>query len=957
MTLEVRTRSGWRTVGRGLPAPQVEETLRLDLRGAPGTELWFGASQVTLDQAGAASLRLAEDQAVNGHLGFMPVSNSAGVVIGEIEVIPSKLSQSAYEALRADLVRVWGDLIFDPDGVSAVSARPPSAAELLARIERPLLQILDRPAERLVTATGVRRLDRVRYVRELRPAVVLAGMRGAPALTRVLERSTDTPERDLVVATLHRLRQHARRDPGGVATAQRIDQLLGGPLSGAEVVSIRSFTWGMRTDPRYRQVLAVYRMLDQPYLHATEGPGELRMGVRGMIRLYEYWVYLQVLLAARALYGAPLGPGFSVLAVEQLRGRTRRLELPAGTTVSFPGDVHIAFEPEIRSNGSGWMNIEYVPHPDPRRQQFKATPDVAVLHGGASPRLTVIDAKYVGRIHVEQKAADLHDKYARMRLRGRPVVDAVYAAHPHTDLSVAWAGYGHFGLAPGCEAVIPLPKVGRRAGDVRVTPPVEPSKPETNSTDVVTIVADQFWMLRHLAGRRISLSDLRTVVANGRPVYRSIIVMPDIPALQSFAAAARREGWEVRWASDVDRDVQLDDLADLVDERIDDGRVIVVSGDQELLERMPAFLVEVCSDLSGVSAAPAGGGSSNGVAAARQAEPFDTRSFERRTEVPPAQADLVEALRSIVAGLKVATPLESIAWDVQRTLGPQVAEDWGGFGKFKSLLLTACPDIQIVNYGPGYAVPPGATWTGPGDSESVPVSFDRDVVADSHEVGASDELANLVRRLVARLDRPTALVALAEAVQRELGPQVAEHWGGYEKFKPLLLAACPDVEIDSRGPGYVVPPGTTWAEAPSNGVRSEGHLPPIVAFLRSLDASVPDVTGVAMQELMAGVALALNESVWSRLAIFEHAFVGIRAVNALTLHIRDTFAAQQREVARRHVDYLLKGLLFAGKLQPGLPLSEVQMTLANNLVRVAARQGFAVTESDIAEIREWLAGV
>jgi hypothetical protein len=235
-----------------LPAPQVEETLRLDLRGSPGTELWFGASQVTLDQAGAASLRLAEDQVVNGHLGFMPVSNSTGVVIGEIEVIPSKLSQSAYEALRADLVRVWGDLIFDPDGVSAVSARPPSAAELLARIERPLLQILDRPAERLVTATGIRRLDRVRYVRELRPAVVLAGMRGAPALTRVLERSTDTPERDLVVATLHRLRQHARRDPGGVATARRIDQLLRGPLSGAEVVPIRSFTWGMRTSTQLK---------------------------------------------------------------------------------------------------------------------------------------------------------------------------------------------------------------------------------------------------------------------------------------------------------------------------------------------------------------------------------------------------------------------------------------------------------------------------------------------------------------------------------------------------------------------------------------------------------------------------------------------------------------------------------------------------------------------------------
>ena len=135
MTLEVRTRSGWRTVRSDLPAPQVEETLRVDLRGEPGAELWFGSSQVILDQAGAGSLRLAEDQVVNGHLGFMSVSNGNGVVIGEIEVIPSKLSQPAYEALRADLVRAWGDLIFDPDGVSALSARPPSAAELWARID------------------------------------------------------------------------------------------------------------------------------------------------------------------------------------------------------------------------------------------------------------------------------------------------------------------------------------------------------------------------------------------------------------------------------------------------------------------------------------------------------------------------------------------------------------------------------------------------------------------------------------------------------------------------------------------------------------------------------------------------------------------------------------------------------------------------------------------------------
>lgn len=957
MTVEVRTRLGWRAVRHGLPAPQVEEAFRLELRGAPGAELWFGASRVTLDHSGAGSFRLAEDQALNGHLGYMPVLDGNGLTVGEIEVIPSKISQPAYEALRADLVRVWGDLIFDPDGVSGLSARPPSAAELLKRIERPLLQIIDRPAERLTTATGVRRLDRVRYPREMRPAVVLAGMRGAPALTRVLERSIDTPERQLVVATLHRLLQHAWRDPHGATTARRIEQVLTGPLAGVPVTPIRAFTWGMRTDPRYRQVLAVYRILDQPYLRATEGPGELRLGIRGMIRLYEYWVYLQVLLAARSLYGAPLGAGFDVLAVEQLGGRTRRLELPAGTTIRFPGDVHIAFEPEIKSNGSGWMNIEYVPHPDHRRQQLKATPDVAVLHGRDNPRLTVIDAKYVGRVHVERESAALHEKYARMRLRGRPIVDAVYAAHPHADFKAFWAGYGHFGLAPTQATVIPLPRVGRRAGDVRLEVPVEPTSPATTSTDDLTIIADQFWMLRHLAGRRVSLSDLRRVVSSGRTVRKATIVMPNITALHGFALASQRDGWEVQWASDVDRDAQLDDLAELVGREILVSRVIVVSGDQELLERLPSLLVEVCSDLSGVSSLPASNGPLGGLAAQSPITPFESKPIETRPRSARTTSELFDTVNSIVSRLTIATPLEAIALDVQRALGLWVAEDWGGFGKFKPLLQAVRPDLQIVDFGPGYAVPPGVTWVEPVRATGAPPTVRHAADGEVPRELVEGELENLVRRLVARLDRPTALVALAAEVQRELGPQVAESWGGFGRFKSLLLASCPYVEIDDRAPGYVVPPGTNWSDASSVFIRDGGTLPSIVNFLLSLDTSVPNVTGVAMQELMAGVALALNEGVWSRLAIFEHEFLGIRAVNELTLYVRDTFAAQQRVVARRHLNHLLKSLLFAGKLQPRLSLSEAQSALAESLIRIADRKGFAVAESDILAVREWLAGV
>ena len=174
----------------------------------------------------------------------------------------------------------------------------------------------------------------------MRPAVVRAGMRGAPALARVIERSVDTPEQHLVVATLYRLRQHARRDREGAAVARRIDQLLTGPFAGLPAAPVTFITWGMRTDPRYRQVLAVYRALDQPYLHATEGPGELRLGVRGMVRLYEYWVYLQVLQAAREMYGPPLGAGSTSSLSNNAEAAHDALNFPLEPRSPFRGRPH-----------------------------------------------------------------------------------------------------------------------------------------------------------------------------------------------------------------------------------------------------------------------------------------------------------------------------------------------------------------------------------------------------------------------------------------------------------------------------------------------------------------------------------------------------------------------------------------------------------------------------------------
>lgn len=587
--IETLTRHGWAPVEAVTP-PRVPETDTIVLRGLePGATVRIGPQEVTADDSGGLELRPATDELLGGHVGLVAVSVS-GKPCGEIELVPGKLSEDAYNALRAELQRTWTDLVLDPAGVTAVRAGIPPARELWRRIDEPLAQVLDRPNELLRVGTAPRRLERVRHRRELEPGVVRAAARGAAALTRTLQRTTDTPENHLAGATLQLLRNHARRDPSAVDLVERIDTLLRHPVLARSRGSIRRVTWGMRSDRRYRQLLEVYRILNRPELAATEGPGELRLGVPALPRLYEYWVFLRVLLASLERYGRPEGSAFDALAVK-LPGRRRRLELPPGTTVTFPGPVHVAFEPRITARGDGWMGLEYVPHPDTERQQLVATPDVVVFRPGSSPWATIIDAKYVGRHFVESDAAKTHEKYARMRWKGTPVVRNVLIAHPHAGFANHWAGYGHVAMTPGLPAPsLPLPLPVERH-------PTPAQPPLEHPTGPASIVADQYWMHQWLQGRRIELGALRSLVAEARAVRSTEIVMPRIAQLVTFAAAAEARGWTVHWIETTKRWEQIELLIELIASRWADGPVIVVSGDPALVGRLPEG-VEVFDDLA-----------------------------------------------------------------------------------------------------------------------------------------------------------------------------------------------------------------------------------------------------------------------------------------------------------------------------------------------------------------------
>jgi hypothetical protein len=250
------------------------------------------------------------------------------------------------------------------------------------------------------------------------------------------------PERALVRDCLQRLEGLARRHPrgGGVSTA--VKRFLTTEPFAAPCRSAVMVTHMARHEPRLRQVVRVREQVLNASEVITEGPGDLRLGVKGMDRLYEYWVYLKVLQHLEGRFGAPLGDGFAQLGVKLRNGRLR-LELPNGTSVSFPGGIHAAFTPTVTQSGrASWMGLELVSLP-PAVDQLSPThitPDVVVFREGDGGDAVVIDAKYRARHAIDHSLWDVHRKYSRIRHGGMGVVSQVVVAHPHESLEFRWAG-------------------------------------------------------------------------------------------------------------------------------------------------------------------------------------------------------------------------------------------------------------------------------------------------------------------------------------------------------------------------------------------------------------------------------------------------------------------------------------------------------------------------------------
>jgi hypothetical protein len=433
----------------------------------PHEPFYIGNLQCEANEQGQFKFNFMTNEQFRCHIGIIEVTAEDGSQF-EVDVLPGKFTQREFEILKDELQSVWAGIILDAEGISAVAAMQQSrpANELWDnRARRALQSLLENPPTQLESRQTLVSISRVRQLGTPDIRLVMAKERGLPLQALAPTPTVKTAELYFVRDTLIRLQSLAKRqiglsEPGSsqyfelLNTSRSISRFLQHPTLDVHPTRCRP-THLMSTDRRLNIFLKLRSALSQLDAPLIIGPGDLRLGVKGIDRIYEIWVFLKVLQAATIIYGSPVS-GLEQLAT---RSNSRNLELHIedGAEVLFPGDIKISFTPAIFTNqASSWEGLDFLSNPSFENPPIKATPDIMIL--GPQNDAVVIDAKYRARHYIDKSTVEVHAKYSRFRRNGIGVVAQVIGAHPHSDIAYKFAGYSAQPFVPGHEiSEIPWP--------------------------------------------------------------------------------------------------------------------------------------------------------------------------------------------------------------------------------------------------------------------------------------------------------------------------------------------------------------------------------------------------------------------------------------------------------------------------------------------------------------------
>jgi hypothetical protein len=308
--------------------------------------------------------------------------------------------------------------------------------------------------------------------------------------------------------------------------------------------------------------------------------------------------------------------------------------------------------------------------------------------------------------------------------------------------------------------------------------------------------------------------------------------------------------------------------------------------------------------------------------------------------------------RASASGELVATDLPSIYREFPEFTA---STNWLGFNSLRSMtwgVVHARPDLAMLDGDPWKVrVRPGAERPESAEGDTDPIGVDPGgMPAEPVDVaGLTEEILDFVRDIVDSSDAAVPMARVAQTVISHFGDAVLRsRWAGAGTFRDLLGGQEePGFAVSSVKPGYVYDP--------------DRHQVPAAGRPDELESADPELAGLAFRihQLTDAPYLTPHEygRIFRRVAeeVNQHGYFLHRTSKA----VRDRCIEEGSPVARSSVNFILRGISFAGhrycQAGPEEPLA-LAAIFAKNVAVLCESAGFSLSSDERTRLFDWITG-
>ncbi|MEO1367055.1 MAG: NYN domain-containing protein [Acidobacteriota bacterium] len=265
-------------------------------------------------------------------------------------------------------------------------------------------------------------------------------------------------------------------------------------------------------------------------------------------------------------------------------------------------------------------------------------------------------------------------------------------------------------------------------------------------------------------------------------------------------------------------------------------------------------------------------------------------------------------------------------------------ENWLGFFSLRRMteaVVAEASCLQIVDEDPWWVSVDPTKGPPPGDVTQSGLPTQRGI-------------RKVVLEVVKASETPVVLAAVAQGVTQSFGDAVRRSgWLGAGSFKALVERLdLGGLEVSGVIPGYIFdpvrhdPPDADRAEK----MRGAGAAPPAIVGKISSFTEMPHLSSQLYAEVLSEIAKEVNENGYH--------------LTETSKAVRDRCAGKGIQVARSHVSFILKGIVFAGHTfgetteEPGV----LGAVLVNNVLDLCGRAQMPLDDDAIGEVQRWILG-